>query len=317
MFLFIVYFIVKYCTKCTNCSNRAKDPELIARQALDGTNRYRASKAGNISGPFQQIKLTHSEGPEQNPMNVDLFLVPKMLTPPMPTEKTWVISLCRVEGLPPLRWNNGIARIAREHAEQMASGAAPFSPIAATASTGFVPKWVFLTMVDLPGFTNKQYENYGENYHHIGFTRNGAINLNIRQAERNKCGTWRSLKKMRQVFEIWWPASFALLGHDGVDQRFRAYPVAYQSAAENLVGVPRSVRCPGASERKGLSKHDCTATWSANAMILESLADAPCSAFQAWHVGYWLADEIMKFFVFKHFKLPLSVICCPNCGWTL
>ena len=195
MFLFIVYFIVKYCTKCTNCSNRAKDPELIARQALDGTNRYRASKAGNISGPFQQIKLTHSEGPEQNPMNVDLFLVPKMLTPPMPTEKTWVISLCRVEGLPPLRWNDGIARIAREHAEQMASGAAPFSPIAATASTGFVPKWVFLTMVDLPGFTNKQYENYGENYHHIGFTRNGAINLNIRQAERNKCGTWRSLKK--------------------------------------------------------------------------------------------------------------------------
>lgn len=79
-------FIVKY---CTNCSNRAKDPELIARQALDGTNRYRASKAGNISGPFQQIKLTgHSEGPEQNPMNVDLFLVPKMLTPPMPIEKT-------------------------------------------------------------------------------------------------------------------------------------------------------------------------------------------------------------------------------------
>ena len=74
MFLFIVYFIVKYCTNCTNCSNRAKDPELIARQALDGTNRYRASKAGNISGPFQQIKLTgHSEGPEQNPMNVDLF----------------------------------------------------------------------------------------------------------------------------------------------------------------------------------------------------------------------------------------------------
>ena len=44
---------------------------------------------------------------------------------------------------------------------------------------------------------------------------------------------------LRQVFEIWWPASFASLGHDGVDQRFRAYPVAYQSAAENLVGVPR------------------------------------------------------------------------------
>lgn len=82
------YFIVKYCTNCTNCSNCTKDPELIARQALDGTNRYRASKAGNISGPFQQIKLTHSEGPEQNPMNVDLFLVPKMLTPPMPIEKT-------------------------------------------------------------------------------------------------------------------------------------------------------------------------------------------------------------------------------------
>eukprot|EP00913_Durusdinium_trenchii_P004761 g4421.t1 len=75
---------------------RSYDPELIARQALDGTNRYRASK-----------------------------------------------------GLPPLRWNDGIARIARDHAEQMASGAAPFS-------------------------------------------------------------------------------------HDGVDQRFRAYPVAHQSAAENL-----------------------------------------------------------------------------------
>jgi len=75
---------------------RSYDPELIARQALDGTNRYRASK-----------------------------------------------------GLPPLRWHDGIARIAREHAEQMASGAAPFS-------------------------------------------------------------------------------------HDGVDQRFRAYPVSYQSAAENL-----------------------------------------------------------------------------------
>lgn len=149
--------------------------------------------------------------------------------------------LCRVEGLPPLRWNDGIARIAREHAEQMASGAAPFSPIAATASTGFVPKWVFLSMEDLPGFTSKQYENYGEIYHHIGFTRNGAINLNIRQAERNKCGTWHSF--LKKSFEAGLrnlvARNFALLGHDGVDQRFRAYPVAYQSAAENLVGVPR------------------------------------------------------------------------------
>jgi len=75
---------------------RSYDPELIARQALDGTNRYRASK-----------------------------------------------------GLMPLRWHDGIARIAREHAEQMARGQMPFS-------------------------------------------------------------------------------------HDGVDQRFRAYPVAHRAAAENL-----------------------------------------------------------------------------------
>lgn len=54
--------------------SRTYDAELIAREALDGTNKYRASK-----------------------------------------------------GLPPLRWNDGIARIAREHAESMASGAAPFS----------------------------------------------------------------------------------------------------------------------------------------------------------------------------------------------
>lgn len=53
---------------------RSYDPELIARQALDGTNRYRASK-----------------------------------------------------GLPPLKWHDGIARIAAQHAQQMASGAAPFS----------------------------------------------------------------------------------------------------------------------------------------------------------------------------------------------
>lgn len=53
---------------------RSYDPELISRQALDGTNSYRASK-----------------------------------------------------GLPPCRWNEGIARIAAEHAASMASGAAPFS----------------------------------------------------------------------------------------------------------------------------------------------------------------------------------------------
>jgi uncharacterized protein YkwD len=53
---------------------RSYDPELIARQALDGTNRYRASKE-----------------------------------------------------LSPLRWNDGIAKIAQRHAEQMASGAMPFS----------------------------------------------------------------------------------------------------------------------------------------------------------------------------------------------
>lgn len=53
---------------------RSYDPELISRQALDGTNRYRGSK-----------------------------------------------------GLAPLRWNEGIARIAAEHAAQMASGAMPFS----------------------------------------------------------------------------------------------------------------------------------------------------------------------------------------------
>lgn len=50
------------------------DPGLIARQAIDGTNAYRASK-----------------------------------------------------GLPPLGWNDGIAEIARRHAEQMARGAMPFS----------------------------------------------------------------------------------------------------------------------------------------------------------------------------------------------
>ena len=78
-----------------------------------------------------------------------------------------------VQGLPPLRWNDGIARIAREHAEQMASGAAPFSPIAATGSTGFVRKRPFLT--------------YGEINVISGLTEM-ARNLNIRQAERKKCG---------------------------------------------------------------------------------------------------------------------------------
>jgi len=53
---------------------RSYDPQLIARQALDGTNRYRASK-----------------------------------------------------GLAPCRWHDGIAKIAAEHAAQMASGAAPFN----------------------------------------------------------------------------------------------------------------------------------------------------------------------------------------------
>lgn len=54
--------------------SRSYDPDLISRQALDGTNRYRASK-----------------------------------------------------GLAPCRWHDGIARIAAEHARQMASGEAPFS----------------------------------------------------------------------------------------------------------------------------------------------------------------------------------------------
>lgn len=54
--------------------SRSYDPELISRQALDGTNKYRASK-----------------------------------------------------GLAPCLWHSGIARIAAEHAAQMASGAAPFS----------------------------------------------------------------------------------------------------------------------------------------------------------------------------------------------
>jgi len=53
---------------------RSYEPELISRQALDGTNRYRAS-----------------------------------------------------HGLPPCRWNAGIAEIAAEHAAAMASGAATFS----------------------------------------------------------------------------------------------------------------------------------------------------------------------------------------------
>jgi uncharacterized protein YkwD len=53
---------------------RSYDPELLARKALDLTNRYRASK-----------------------------------------------------GLPPCQWHPGIARIAAEHASQMASGRATFS----------------------------------------------------------------------------------------------------------------------------------------------------------------------------------------------
>jgi len=53
---------------------RSYDPELISRQALDGTNRYRGSK-----------------------------------------------------DLAPLRWHEGIAKIAQEHAEQMARGEMPFS----------------------------------------------------------------------------------------------------------------------------------------------------------------------------------------------
>lgn len=54
--------------------SRSYDFELIGRQALDGTNAYRARK-----------------------------------------------------GLPPLRWHDGIAKIAAEHAVQMASGRMPFS----------------------------------------------------------------------------------------------------------------------------------------------------------------------------------------------
>ena len=163
-------------------------------------------------------------------------------------------------------------------------------------------------------------------------------NLNIRQGERKKCGIFIAfINCLRQVFEIWWPVSFALLGHDGVDQRFRAYPVAYQSAAENLAGVPRWSKMSQDREihqlmwsfrdlepRSGKSFQNTSTATSSQCMticdlrmILESLANAPSSAFQAWHVGYWFADEIMKFFVFKHFKLPLLVICCPNCGWTL
>ena len=54
--------------------SRMYDPELIAREALDDTNQYRASR-----------------------------------------------------GLAPLRWHGDVARIAAEHAGQMASGTAPFS----------------------------------------------------------------------------------------------------------------------------------------------------------------------------------------------
>lgn len=53
---------------------RSYDPELIAKQAVDGTNKYRASKE-----------------------------------------------------LSPVRWHDGIAKIAQRHAQQMASGAMPFS----------------------------------------------------------------------------------------------------------------------------------------------------------------------------------------------
>merc|ERR1719159_881202 len=61
-------------TSYSELVSRSYDFELVARQALDGTNQYRASK-----------------------------------------------------GLAPLRWHDGIARIAAEHASQMASGAMPFN----------------------------------------------------------------------------------------------------------------------------------------------------------------------------------------------
>ena len=44
-----------------------------------------------------------------------------------PRQASCVQSACELQGLAPLQWHDGIARIAREHAEQMASGAAPFS----------------------------------------------------------------------------------------------------------------------------------------------------------------------------------------------
>ena len=52
-----VHGISLNCANCAYCASCTEDPELIARQALDGTNRYRASKAGNIH-PFQQIEVT-------------------------------------------------------------------------------------------------------------------------------------------------------------------------------------------------------------------------------------------------------------------
>ena len=54
---FMLLFIVFHCRL-----HSTKDPELIARQALDGTNRYRASKAGNVNGPFGPCHSTDRTG---------------------------------------------------------------------------------------------------------------------------------------------------------------------------------------------------------------------------------------------------------------
>ena len=45
------------------------------------------------------------------------------------------------QGLVPLQWHDGIARIARQHAEQMASGAMPFShPSASRLGCGTIAR---------------------------------------------------------------------------------------------------------------------------------------------------------------------------------
>ena len=113
----------------------------------------------------------------------------------------------------PLRWHDGIARIAREHAEQMASGAMPFSPL----------------------------------------DENSARHVLV--AVRSSCP-----------------------GHDGVEGRFRAYPVVHRAAAENLVTALPC--CP--STRVSFTKLSCEALNSGVADVAKVAVEAQ----QEWPCKY-------------------------------